>query len=103
MFFSNNGQETLAGGWGGEKDDYFQDLEIARHTWGHTAKLQGERDSPSLGFCFLGSGGWGPGVLQHLRGVGDEENRGAQMVSFRNQPRFLKRRSLGQEEAWCFI
>jgi len=74
----------------------FQDLEILRHTWGHTAKSQGERDGTGLGFCFLGGRGWGPGLLRapsllvnlkhKSRNVklGDEENQGAQMISFRN-------------------
>lgn len=53
-------QQQRSGNFGGgeEKDDYFQDLDIARHTWGHTAKSQGEREAAQAwGLLFGGAGG----------------------------------------------
>ena len=34
---------------------YLQDLEITRHPWGHTVRLQVEKEHAGLGFCFY----WG--------------------------------------------
>lgn len=88
MFFSNNGQETLGG--------RVEKRMIISRTWklhgtpGATQQSRRERETAQAwGSAFWAVEGGGRGFC-HRWGVGYEENRGAQMVSFRNQPRFLK-------------
>lgn len=83
------------------------------YTWGHTARLQVEREGTGLGFYLYWDQGWGPrvswaytlsvllNIKWEFKAQKEKNKKAAQIVSYSNQ-RSLKQRRLRWGLGWGF-